>query len=183
VIATMRAYVDAQETYKRTDWDGDGVLEYAQRLISTPGNYDGLYWEDGEGVPDSPAGPFVSENELVQANDRDIGYYGYHFQVVKGQGDKVAGGRYDYVINGNMIAGFALVAWPAVYGETGVQTFIVNHNGTIYEKDLGPYTDRIAPNTRRFDPDKSWRLTDSPPPKVATVATTKPTATPRQRAP
>lgn len=156
-IDTAKSYVDAQQAYYATDWDDDGVAEYAQKLISAPGQYDGLYWEPGDGVPDSPAGPFVSTDELKDAKN-DQGYFGYRFRVLKGQGDNVAGGRYDYVINGNMIAGFALVAWPVTYGETGMMTFMVGQNGTVYQKDLGPNTDKIAASIVRFDPDRTWSL-------------------------
>jgi hypothetical protein len=154
-IATARAYVDAQEEYRETDWDGDGVLEYARKLISTPGNYDGLYWPSAEGVPESPAGAFV---DAAGEEPSGQGYYGYRFRILESQGENVAGGKYDYVINDNMIAGFALIAWPIEYDVTGVNTFVVSHHETVYEKDLGPDTAAAAEKITTFDPDKSWSL-------------------------
>jgi hypothetical protein len=154
-IATARAYVDAQEEYRETDWDGDGVLEYARKLISTPGNYDGLYWPAAEGVPESPAGAFV---DSAGEEPSGQGYYGYRFRILEDQGENVAGGKYDYVINDNMIAGFALIAWPIEYDVTGVNTFVVSHHGAVYEKDLGPDTAAAVEKITTFDPDKSWSL-------------------------
>jgi hypothetical protein len=165
-INAVNGYVTAQENYHQTDWDGDGVAEYARKLIASPGAYDGLYWPSAEGVPESPAGPFVSDDELADTA-KDDGYYGYRFRIVEGQGEKVAGGAYDYVINGNMIAGFALVASPAAYGESGMMTFIVNQNGSVYQKDLGPDTAKRAAAITRFNPDDSWTLIDSAGAKVA----------------
>ncbi len=156
-IETARGYVDAQEAYKENDWDDDGVLEYAQNLISTPGTYDGLYWPSGEGIPESPAGAFASDEELAD-RETDGGYFGYRYRILKGQGDNVVGGMYDYVINDNMIAGFALIARPVEYDFTGVQTFIVNQYGTVYQKDLGPETAQLADEIMLFDPDDTWSV-------------------------
>ncbi|MCB4769687.1 DUF2950 domain-containing protein [Ancylobacter sp. Lp-2] len=156
-IATLRAYVDAQKTYATVDHDGDGVLEFAQKLISTAGETDGLYWPSEQGDGDSPAGASIDTGALEKAK-QGKGYFGYRFRILRGQGDNVAGGRYDYVINGNMIAGFGLVAWPVVYGETGVHTFVVNQAGIVYEKDLGADTEALAAKIRRFNPDKSWEV-------------------------
>jgi hypothetical protein len=154
-IATARAYVDAQEEYRETDWDGDGVLEYARKLISTPGNYDGLYWPAAEGVPESPAGAFV---DAAGDEPSGEGYFGYRFRILESQGENVAGGKYGYVINDNMIAGFALIAWPVEYDVTGVKTFVVSHHGTVYEKDFGPETAAAAEKITSFDPDQTWSL-------------------------
>lgn len=155
-IATSREYVTAQEVYRETDWDEDGVLEFAQQLISTPETFDGLYWPSGEGVPASPAGASIEEGALPdQPGD---GYFGYRFRILTGQGDNIAGGAYDYVINDNMIAGFGLIAWPVSYEETGVNTFVVNQYGTVYEKDLGEDTDALAAAIALFDPDDSWSI-------------------------
>ena len=154
VIDTMRQYVDAQKDYAGDDHDDDGVLEYAQKLISTAGKTDGLYWPMEQGDGDSPAGPFVSQEQLTKAGNEDDGYFGYHFRILRGQGNNIAGGRYDYVINGNMIAGFGLIAWPAHYARTGVYTFEVNQAGIVYQKDLGPDTDAIVKAIRRFNPDR-----------------------------
>lgn len=155
-IATLRAYVDAQELYHDTDWDDDGVREYARRLVSTPGTYDGLYWPSGGRVPESPAGASINADEVATA--AADGYFGYRYRILESQGANVAGGAYDYVINGNMIAGFALIAWPAEYGETGVQTFVVSHAGVVYEKDFGVDTAKIVETIKSFDPDASWTL-------------------------
>ena len=156
-IATMRAYVEAQREYASADHDGDGVLEYAQKLVSSEGATDGLYWPIEQGDGESPAGPFVSQAALDKAQAGD-GYFGYRFRILRAQGNKVAGGRYHYVINGNMIAGFGLVAWPARYAETGVKTFVVNQAGIVYEADLGKDTERLAGKIRRFNPGKSWNV-------------------------
>lgn len=152
-IDTMRAYVDAQLDYADEDRDGDGVLEYAQQLISSVGQTDGLFWE-GE---DSPGGEFVDQAALDRAEAGE-GYFGYRYKILKGQGDNVAGGAYDYVINGNMIAGFALIAWPVKYAETGVHTFMVNQHGIVYEADLGPATEEIVKYIDRFNPADNWGI-------------------------
>ena len=156
-ISTAHGYVEAQDTYGATDWDDDDVPEYAQQLISTPGTYDGLYWPEGNGVPESPAGAFVSDEDLPE-EEGGSGYFGYRYRILKGQGDNVAGGMYDYVINGNMIAGFGLIARPVEYGVTGVKTFIVNQYGTVYEKDLGSDTAALADAVMLFDPDETWDI-------------------------
>jgi hypothetical protein len=155
-LATVRAYVDAQNDYASQDRDGDGVLEFAQRLISSEGATDGLYWPADLGKGESPAGPLIDEADLDRA--KAGGYFGYRFRILSGQGDRIAGGAYDYVINGNMIAGFALLAWPAKYAETGVATFAVNQAGIIYEADLGPATESIVKYIERFNPDEGWAI-------------------------
>ncbi len=156
-LATAKAYVDAQADYAAEDRDGDGVLEYAQKLVSSEGATDGLYWPLEQGDGDSPAGSFVDQAAYDKAKLGE-GYFGYHFRILRGQGNNIAGGRYDYVINGNMIAGFALIAWPVEYAETGVSTFVVNQAGVVYEKDLGPETEKIVSETYRFNPDKTWEI-------------------------
>ena len=159
-LANMRAYVDAQEEYKQTDWDEDGVAEYAQKLISSPGVYDGLYWQPGDGVPESPVGSLISEAELATA--KQDGYFGYRYRLLTKQGANVAGGAYDYVINGNMIGGFGLVATPVKYDRTGIMTFVVNQYGTVYQKDLGADTPALADKIDAFDPDDSWTVVTDP---------------------
>jgi hypothetical protein len=150
-IGLASAYVDAQIEYARADRDGDDVLEYAQRLASSPGKQDGLYWKDDGGDP-SPFGPLVEGAERY-LNTLEPGdpLRGYYFQVLTRQGENPPGGAYDYVINGNMLAGFALVAYPADYGNTGVMTFVVNHQGRIYQKDLGSFDGMDA-----YNPDDTW---------------------------
>ena len=162
-IETVRAYVDAQREYARSDRDGDGVLEYAQSILSTPGKKDGLYWSpelDGEL---SPLGPLVAVAQgegYLRGNREKSGpqpFHGYCFRILTRQGKHAPGGKYNYVINGNMIGGFGLVAWPADYGNSGVMTFLVNHAGIVFQKDLGPDTARLAERMTSFNPDRSWQ--------------------------
>jgi hypothetical protein len=159
-IETLRAYVDAQVQYAGADRDGDDVLEYAQRMISTEGKKDGLFWQvasvDEEA---SPFGPFVAELPAY-TREREAGepFMGYYYRILTRQGENAAGGRYDYIINGNMIAGFAAVVVPAEYAETGVMTFLVNHQGKIYEKDLGDDTAILAAAIQEYNPDGTWLL-------------------------
>ena len=158
-IDVLRAYLDAQRAYAARDRDGDGVLQYAQKLVSTPGKQDGLYWpaDAAKGEEASPFGPLIAEaRPTVKGHKSGDPYRGYHFRILTQQGKNAPGGAYSYVINGRMIAGFAMVAYPAEYGESGVMTFIVNHNGRIYERDLGPNTAKLAPGITAFDPGKGW---------------------------
>jgi hypothetical protein len=158
-IDTVRAYVDAQEDYASEDRDGDGVLEYAQKLISSDGTHDGLYWpsEQGDG-DDSPAGPALVDGNALEKAKAGLGYNGYRYRILTGQGENVAGGKFDYIINGNMIAGFGLVAWPVRYGITGVKTFVVNKAGVVYEADLGDHTSSVADKIRTFNPGDKWSV-------------------------
>jgi Protein of unknown function (DUF2950) len=158
-IEVLRAYVDAQVLYAQEDRDGDDVLEYAQRIGSSPGTRDGLYWPAEPGQETSPFGPFLAAAGVNVENRRsDAPYYGYYFQIMPRQGEDVPGGAYDYVINGNMIAGFAMVAWPAQYGDTGIMTFVVDQRGVVREKDMGPGTEAIGPKMRTYNPDASWAV-------------------------
>jgi hypothetical protein len=153
-LAAMQAalaYFDAQKDYASKDRNKDGVREYAQRFVSSPGRKDGLYWPDPSGKDESPLGPLYGGQKAGE------GYHGYHFRIVKAQGKSAPGGAYDYVIGGRMRAGFALVAWPIRYGDTGVMSFIVSHDGQVYEKDLGPNSEAVARAMTRFDPDSSWK--------------------------
>jgi Protein of unknown function (DUF2950) len=153
-LATMQAilaYYDAQREYAIQDHNGNGVREYAQKLVSTKGKKDGLYWESPLGLDESPLGPL-----LAQQKSKGPGYYGYHYKILSGQGKDAPGGAYDYMIGGRMRSGFAAIAWPVRYGDTGVMCFIVSHAGIVYEKDLGPNTDAIARAMTRFNPDPSW---------------------------
>jgi len=149
-----RGYVEAQLEYASEDRDKDGILEYAQKVVSTAGKPDGLYSEDAPNNLVSKA--FAAASGTGKAEP----YHGYHFRVLKAQGPEAAGGAFDYVVKGKMIGGFALVAWPAEYGVSGVQTFIVNHEGFVYGKDLGSNTAALARQMTRFNPDKSWRRID-----------------------
>jgi hypothetical protein len=155
-ISTMREYVEAQNDYGSQDRDGDGVEEFAQKLISSEGATDGLYWPADAENGESPAGD-LDQAELDDASKGE-GYFGYRFKILTSQGDNIAGGAYDYVINGNMIGGFGLLAWPVKYAETGVHTFAINQHGTVYQIDLGPTTEAIVKYIDRFNPDGSWSV-------------------------
>lgn len=159
-IATLRAYVDAQVQYASTDRDGDEVLEYAQKIISTPGKKDGLYWQVASADDAvSPFGPFVAElPDYVKERKPGEPYMGYYYRILTRQGENPPGGRYDYIINGNMIAGFGAVAVPAEYGETGVMTFVVSQQGKVYQKDLGDDTTLAAAAIQEYNPDETWTL-------------------------
>lgn len=158
-IHVLRAYLDAQRQYAARDRNGDGVLQYALKLASTPGKQDGLYWsaDAAKGEEVSPFGPLIAEaSGHLEGRKKGESYRGYHFRILSRQGKSAAGGAYSYVINGRMIAGFAMIAYPAVYGDSGVMTFMVNHNGRVYEKDLGKDTSGIAGKMTLFDP-AGWK--------------------------
>jgi hypothetical protein len=157
-IELGRTYAEAQLAYAALDRDGDQVLEYAQRLASTEGTRDGLYWPPGEDGEVSPLGPLVAAADDYLKEFRKAGepYHGYYFKILKEQGANPPGGAYGYVINGNMISGFALVGWPAACGRSGVMTFVVSHQGKVYEKDLGPDTAKLAEAMTAYDPDATW---------------------------
>ena len=157
IMDVLHAYVDAQHEYATKDCRGDGKVEFAQRLISTEGKRDGLYWEAKEGEEESPLGPLVARAAKEGYANADLSpFHGYYFNILKGQGKHVDGGAYNYVVKGKMILGFALVAYPAEYGNSGVMTLILNQEGIIYQKDLGKDTKRRAEAMKIFDPDKSW---------------------------
>ena len=157
-ITVLYAYLDAQRQYASHDRDGDEVLQYAQKLASTPGKQDGLYWETASETEEpSPFGPLIADSAAYFEGHRPGDpYRGYHFRILSRQGKSAPGGAYSYVINGRMIAGFAMVAYPDVYGESGVMTFIVNHNGTIFQKDLGKNSTAQGARMKTFDPGAGW---------------------------
>jgi len=164
-LEAVRAYVDAQRVYASKDRDGDEVLEFAQKFRSSPGRKDGLYWPQDLDGELSPLGPLVAEAQAsgYGGKSREEGsapepFHGYFFKVLTRQGQAAPGGKYDYIINGNMIGGFALVAWPAEYGETGIMTFVVNQLGRVYQKDLGPKTANTAGTMQEYNPDKTWTV-------------------------
>jgi hypothetical protein len=161
-IQTLLAIVDAQGDYAIMDPMKVGVATYARRLLSTPGKKDGLYWETQPGEPDSPLGPLVAKAQ--QGAKEGEGYYGYHYRLLYGQGSAAPRGAYSYLVNGRMIGGFGVIAWPVTYDETGVMTFIVNQDGVVYEQDLGPDTAQKAGNIALFNPDKDWQKSDMTPP-------------------
>jgi hypothetical protein len=157
VMDVVYAYTDAQHEYASRDCGGGGVVEFAQKLISTQGRCNGLYWEVKKGEKESPLGPLVARAAKEGYPDADLSpFHGYYFKILKGQGKHARGGAYDYVVKGKMLLGFALVAYPAEYGNSGVMSFIVNQEGIIYEKDLGKDTTRIAEEMTIFDPDETW---------------------------
>jgi hypothetical protein len=156
VMQVMLAIYDAEKEYARQDRNGDSVLQYASRLTSSPGKQDGLYWPTKAGERPSPLGPAVAAARAAGGSS-ESGYYGYRYKLLTGQGKNAPGGAFDYVARGRMIGGFAAVAWPAKYGDTGVMTFIVSYDGVVYEKDLGPDTAARAAAMTRFDPDSSWQ--------------------------
>jgi hypothetical protein len=150
VIQAVLAYTDAQEEYFRDDRDRNGAHDYAQRLRSSPGKHDGLYWETRPGEPESPLGSLMAQIKPGE------GYHGYLYRVLTAQGKDAPGGAKSYVVNGKMTGGYALVAWPVKWGDTGVMTFIVDKAGNVYQKDLGPDTDKLARAMAAYDPDASW---------------------------
>ena len=159
-IQVCLAYVDAQREYAMTQGNRDGMREYATKLVSTPGKRDGLYWPTKEGHPLSPLGPLAEkaheEGYGQPRNPAHEPYHGYFYRVLTGQGRDALAGAYDYIVHGRMIGGFALVAYPARWGSSGVMTLIVNHDGVVYEKNLGKETAAIASSMTRFNPDPSW---------------------------
>jgi hypothetical protein len=156
-ISVLSDYVEAQQRYASEPRDASGVRKFATRVVSTPGKRDGLYWEAGEGEEPSPFGPLL---ETHGGENREASFYGYRYRLLTRQGATAPGGAYDYVINGNLVAGFAAIAWPDDYGRTGVMTFLVNHYGKVYQKDLGPDSEKLASQIHEYAPDESWREAD-----------------------
>jgi hypothetical protein len=155
VIQTLLAIVDAQSDYAAMDPMHTGAPAYARRLLSSPGKKDGLYWETKPGQPESPLGPAVAK---AQADGQSPdGHYGYYFRLLYSQGPAATGGARNYIVNGRMLGGFGVIAWPVRYGDTGVMTFIVNQDGVVYEKDFGKDTTKLAPDVKEFNPDSSWQ--------------------------
>ncbi|HET9024540.1 MAG TPA: DUF2950 domain-containing protein, partial [Burkholderiaceae bacterium] len=150
VITALRAYHDAQTEYSEVDRDGDGVLEYAQTLVSTDGAHDGLYWADDDSGEISPLGPLFGDA------GPHADWLGYRYRILAAQGPSAPGGAYDYRLGKDMSRGFALVAWPARYNVTGVKSFMISHDGTVFERDLGTGGESIARGMKTFDPDSAW---------------------------
>lgn len=149
-IQAVLAYHDAQLDYASKDRNGDGLLEYAQKFQSSDGKFDGLYWADQPGIDESPLGPLFGDAKPEGE------WHGYHYRILTAQGPSAPGGAYDYRIGGHMTRGFAVIAWPARYGDSGVMSFMVSHDGEVFEKDLGPDSAKRALAMTRFDPDSSW---------------------------
>jgi hypothetical protein len=163
-ILISRAYVKAQREYTLKDWDGDGIFTYAQKLRSDPGKRNGLFWKHAPGEEVSPLGELVArawhegykKGKAAFRGKAPTPFHGYYFKLLTSQGEKAPGGKYNYIINGNMVGGFALVAFPSTWGRSGVMTFIVNQQGKVYQKNLGPDTAKIAREMRSYNPDTTW---------------------------
>jgi len=161
-VEALRAIVAAQREYAGMERAHGQVPEYAQKFRSSPGKKDGLYWPAAAGEAQSPLGPLVANAvrdgyRPASENSGPIPFQGYHFRILTGQGEHAPGGTYDYVVKGKMIGGFAVIAYPATYGVSGVKTFMINHDGTLYEADLGPQTLQAAEKIQTFDPGNGWR--------------------------
>jgi hypothetical protein len=159
-IEVSHGYVEAQYEYAQVHRP-NGAPEYAQKIVSTPGKQDGLYWEPTPGTPECQVPKGFADAAAGMSMEKREPYRGYYFRILKAQGPDAHGGALNYIVNGSMIGGFALVALPAEYGVSGVQTFIVDHDGIVYENDLGPETVRIAAEMTEFNPDKSWHPVQS----------------------
>jgi hypothetical protein len=165
-IQSCLAYVDAQNDYAANDRTGAGTGVYAQRIVSRPGKKDGLYWPTSQGEGPSPLGELVAEATAqgYRVGTGQTPYHGYYFKILTKQGAAALGGELEYIVRGKMIGGFALVAYPAEYRNSGVMTFIVSHEGTVFQKDLGPETAKLAERMTSFNPDKTWqKVTDTAP--------------------
>lgn len=167
VVEVLQSYSDAQREYASEDRDGNGVMEFAQKFISSPGKKDGLYWEVGEGGHESPLGPLIAKAAQEGYAGKDTTgslepYHGYYYRILTSQGSHAKGGSFDYLVKGRMVLGFALIAYPARYGSSGIMTFIVNQEGVVYEKDFGRHTPGKASAIKSFDPDKTWKKVEEP---------------------
>ncbi len=164
-IQVCMTYVDAQQEYAHKDRNADGLFQYAEKFRSDKGMKNGLYWDVKESEEYSPMGLLIAsalEEGYYgnQTDDTPVPYHGYYYRILKGQGENASGGANDYMVKGEMIGGFALLAFPARYESSGIMTFIVNHLGVLYEKDLGMDTEKEAQNIKLFNPDSSWKKTE-----------------------
>jgi hypothetical protein len=160
-IEACKAYVAAQDEYFRLDRDGNGLREYARRFISTPGTHDGLYWPSEDQADISPLDGFVEDANLAaRSGEKPEPYKGYFYRILAAQGPAAPGGAFSYLINGHMIAGHAMIAWPAAYGDSGVETFICGENGVVFQKDLGPNTVALGASMTQFNPDGTWKVVE-----------------------
>lgn len=155
VMQTLLAVCDAQNEYAQMSQQAQGISVYAMKLVSTPGKRDGLYWPTKPGEPQSPLGPAFLEAGM--RSKAQGGYYGYHYKLLTSQGSHAPGGKYDYVVNGKLFGGFAVIAWPVRYGDTGIKSFMVSHDGRVFESDLGPNGQDKALATRSYDPGPGWK--------------------------
>jgi Protein of unknown function (DUF2950) len=167
VIQVCKALCDAQREYARRDPNGDGIPEYATKCLSDPGKKNGLYWDTAEGEAPSPLGALAADAEAqgysttAPTDDQPRPYHGYYYRILTAQGPSAPGGAMDYYIDGKLIGGFAIVAWPADYGNSGITTFIANYSGDVYQKDLGDDTDKIARAITTYDPSDGWTKSES----------------------
>ena len=162
-IQAALAYVDAQDEYAEISRKASGTASFAQRIVSSPGKKDGLYWPSAQGEAESPLGDGVAEatSQGYRIGSGRAPYHGYYYKILTRQGPTAPGGALDYVVRGNMIGGYGLVAYPAQYGNSGVMTFVVNHNGTVFQKDLGARTAQIAERMTSFNPDQTWKKVEA----------------------
>lgn len=158
-IQTLLAIVDAQREYAMNDRDGNGFNDYAQRFISSPGKRDGLYWATAQGEAPSPLGPLIGSAAREGYGKAGAPYHGYHYRILKSQGEAAKGGKYDYLVGDKLLGGFAVLAYPTKYGASGIMSFVVNHDGTVFEKNLGKETRARAERMKLFNPDAGWRKT------------------------
>lgn len=160
-IEVCRAYVESQREYASADRLGNGLHEYAQKIASDRDKHNGLYWRAAQSEEESPLGPLVasaaSEGYSAARSNMLSPYHGYYYKILTRQGDSAPGGASDYIVNGHMTGGFGLVAFPAKYGDSGIMTFVVNHDGIVFEKNLGPYTTRLAQQMTAYNPDQTWK--------------------------
>ncbi len=159
-IKVAQAYGDAQKEYAQKDRNGDGVLEYASKIISSPGKMDGLYWPVSNGAEESPLGPQLARAAAEHGLKQPGSYHGYRYRILTAQGAAAPGGARDYMVDGHMTGGFGLILWPASYGKSGVMSFMINQDGQVYEKNLGGDTAAQAARVKSFNPDTSWRKVD-----------------------
>jgi hypothetical protein len=164
-IEVCRAIVDAERDYAGADRTGAGFAEYAQKFMSDAGQKNGLYWPSASGEPQSPLGPLVAEARAQGYNGRHAPYHGYFYKILLSQGSHAQGGAGSYVLHGHMIAGFAVLAYPAKWGDSGVMTFMVDRSGQVLQRNLGRNTARIAPSIARYDPDAGWKPAEAAPAK------------------
>ena len=177
-IAALRDFVAAQLEYAYADSNANRVHDYAQQILSDPGQRNGLYWEVKDGEPPSPlarvVGRVIAEGYELPKPAEPVTYHGYAFRILKAQGRHAPGGARDYVVRGLMIGGFALMAYPVEYGVSGVKTFVVNHDGVVWEKDLGPRTPHIGSTIRRYNPDQTWKQSPQGAAEASRVAPPRP---------
>jgi hypothetical protein len=161
-IGTLRSLVDAQKEYAATTHDQDSTKQYAQKILSDEGKHNGLYWKTGPGEPASPIGPLIAQATRAgyERETKPIPFHGYYYRILTSQGKDARGGAMSYMTDGKLTKGFAVIAYPAEYRNSGVMTFIVGKDGQVYQKDLGTNTASIAASIKEFNPDKTWSVAE-----------------------